>query len=442
VVACSRRWKVVLGLIVTLAAGCGGSSGSNTGGNSGGAGSTTVSLSFTGGTPIAAATQIGSGPFTAVTSPSSSVTVSLSSGTTNFAVAYVCPPYTLSGTTFQGQQTQTTFQREFVLEGTVADGTAFERSCAAPFITQTQTQTGTLSGTVDASAIPGTGMVWLEGGSGSYWTGSGIGGTVEEIDIPLPLGNDAVAAVASTFNGGASGISILAVRDLGDQTVPGVLNGGNSIVLTAADETTTQPIAYQNSPSGEAPDTSVTFVTAEGGQIFLQSSTSSSYPAVPSAMLNGSAHYTAQSVAGTVDASWVSFNQAWNNAGGPLTVVFPSLWTYSGPVAAALPVFDFTTYSGFTGTSGIARIASEGWQPETDIADSYQVTASANFQGGLETLGMPDLSGISGFLAAPASGATVSWSASINQNSAGAFAATPMNSSTQTVETAGQFAVP
>jgi hypothetical protein len=217
-------------------------------------------------------------------------------------------------------------------------------------------------------------------------------------------------------------------------------------MLSATDETTQQPITYQNSPSGYAPGTEVSFVTEEGGSIFLQSSTNSSYPAVPAAMLQGNAYYESVSIAGDVDATWVSFTRNWNSGGGPLTVIFPSVWTYSGPAAAALPVFNFSTYTGFTGTTGIARVVRETWGTGANTGSSYQVTASANFQDGAETVATPDLSGLSGFLAVPLSGTTVSWVAYINQNSAGAIAATPedtpTNSSTETVQDAGRFVVP
>jgi hypothetical protein len=426
----SRYLWIVLAVGVAQVAGCGGTIRLAGGGNGN---STTVTFTFTGATPTAAATEVGSGSFTAVTAVSNTVTLSVPEGTTDFAVAYLCPSYTLSGSTFE---------REYVFEATLEDGNAFEQSCAAPL--SAPSQTGTLSGTVDATAISGVNMVWLEGGTSSSWEGTGISGNVADVSAQLPVGSDEVAAVASqnTYSGDSVAITVVAVKDLGEQMVPGAANNGSPIVLTGADATTPQPVTYQNVPSSAAPGTSVIFMTEEGGLIALQSSTNSSYPAVPAAMLQGGAYYTALSLAGDVETSWVSFNQVWNTGGGPLTVVFPSPWSYSGPAAAALPVFDFSGYSGFSETAGVARVGVEHWEPEAGFADSYQVTASASFQDGVGTLVMPDLSSLSGFLAVPPSGATVSWEALISQNNAGAVGATPMNSSTETVQNAGNFAVP
>jgi len=420
---------LIVGVCAALVAGCGG--GASTSGSGSGP-PTTVTVSFQPASPVAVATQTGSGAFTMATVVSNTVTLSVPAGTTDFAVAYLCPSYTLSGTTFQ---------RQFVFEASVGDGTAFDQICANPAGLQLQTQNGTLSGTVDASAIPNANMVWLFGGSGG---GTGIGGSVEEVNAQLPLGTDDVVALASQneLSGNSFGITILAIKDLGEQAVPGTVGSGNPIVLGTADETTPQPITYRNVPSGGAPGTSVTFRTQEGGLIPLQSSTTSSYPAVPAAMLNGSTQYSALSIAGDLETSSVSFNRAWNGGGGPLTVVFPSPWSYSGPSAAALPAFDFSTYSGFTGTAGVTRVGTENWQPEAGLVNSYQLTASGSFEGAAGALALPNLSALSGFLADPASGTTVSWQASISQNSAGAIGATPLNSSTQTAQNAGQFVVP
>jgi hypothetical protein len=415
-------------LAFALLAGCGGSSRTSgyTGGNP-----TIVTFTFSGAVPAVVASRIGSGGFTQATLSSNVLTLSIPAGTIYFAVAFLCPSYTFLGNTFQ---------RQIVFEASVEDGTAFGQSCTTPPNVPTD-QTGTLSGTVDASAIPDVNMVWLSGGNGS---GTGFSGAVKNVSTQLPVGTTDVMALASenTYCGSTVGITVLAVKDLGEQTVPGVLNNGNPIVLTEADETTLQPISYKNAPSGGLVGTSVTFTTEEGGLVPLQSSTNTSYPAVPAAMLQGEAQYAALSVAGSVETSSVSYSEVWNNGGRPLTVVFPSAWTYPGPSAAALPVFDFSTYSAFTGTAGVTRVGRESWQTASGSKNTFQVTASAGFQGGADTVGMPDLSGLHGFLPVPPSGATVSWQASISKNNMGAIGATPVNSSTETVQSAGRFVVP
>ena len=304
---------------------------------------------------------------------------------------------------------------------------------------------GTLSGTVDASAIPDANVVWLF--DGTTGQGQGIGGTVADLSFQAPLGNADIVAMASqnTLSNGTLSQTILAVKDLGEQTVPIVLNGGNPIMLGEADYLTTQqPITYQNLPSGYEPDASVTFLTDGGGVIPLLpvlNTASSSYPAVPAAMLHGNARYEFSALAGDIPTNLVEFDML-SNSEGPVTIAFPSVWNYSGPSAAALPVFDFSSYAGFTRTSGVAYEGRASWQDPTNTLNSYQVAASATYLDGSETLSTPDLSGLSGFLTAPPSGSTVSWNASISKNSAGAFGSMPLNSSTQTVSSGGNFVVP
>ena len=122
-----------LGLAFLFLSGCGGSNG---GGGGGVGSSTTVSITFAGGTPAAVATQIGSGSFTAAT-PSGTITLTLPSGTTSFAVAYLC----------QGAESGETQAYQTVEEATIADGTSFTWRCFAPISTG---PTGTLSFDVDS----------------------------------------------------------------------------------------------------------------------------------------------------------------------------------------------------------------------------------------------------------------------------------------------------
>jgi len=72
----------------------------------------------------------------------------------------------------------------------------------------------------------------------------------------------------------------------------------------------------------------------------------------------------------------------------------------------------------------------------------YQVSATANYQGGSTTIAMPDLSGLAGFLTAPASGTQVVWAAAITRANVGAFQPLTVNMSASTVETVGVYTVP
>jgi hypothetical protein len=136
----SRIW--VLSVVSAfLLAGCGG--GSVTGGGGGGGGNpTTVTLNFSANSlPLVVAAKIGSGAFTAQTLTGSSLTLTLPTGTSNYAVAYLCP--TLGTAPY-------TSQLEYVWEASVTDGSPLNLNC--PYEVN---PTLNFTGSLDASAIPG-----------------------------------------------------------------------------------------------------------------------------------------------------------------------------------------------------------------------------------------------------------------------------------------------
>src|SRR6185437_14297378 len=111
------------GLMLLASAGCGG--------GSGGAGSTglpgpgdsnptVVTFKFNSGTPSAVAARVGSGAFTAQTLSAGALSLSIPSGTSNFAVAFVCT-LTLNGLAQIPEQ--------FVFEASTADGSSFNLPC-------------------------------------------------------------------------------------------------------------------------------------------------------------------------------------------------------------------------------------------------------------------------------------------------------------------------
>src|SRR5580698_9742594 len=127
-------------VVCLIVSGCGGSSSGTGGGGGGGNGGggntpTTVTVSFAG-TPSALATQVGSGAFTGATLTSGTLTLSIPSGTTNFAVAYICP---------DGGYIQ-----QVVYEASTLDGTSYSALYCASTATE---PTGTLTGSGDVSAI-------------------------------------------------------------------------------------------------------------------------------------------------------------------------------------------------------------------------------------------------------------------------------------------------
>jgi hypothetical protein len=253
-----------LALVLLLLSGCGGSAGGSGGsgggsggGNGGGGGTpTTVTFTITGATPTAVATQIGSGQFTAATLTSGKLTLSLPSGTANFAVAYVCPPYSSA---YTGVPLQTI---ENVYEASTLDGTSFSYGCPESLPTST---TGTLTGTVDDSAIPGASTLYL------FAQGASQRDEVEIVSaspfsLAVPTGTDRVLvlAVAETMSNGNQ--VAVAARNFNGVAVPGALNDGNTVVLGAADEVTQEAITYSGVPSGfNIPATTVTYLMA--GQV-------------------------------------------------------------------------------------------------------------------------------------------------------------------------------
>src|SRR5262245_2061271 len=137
---------------------------------------TTVNLGFSNGTPQAAAVQIGSGSFTTAPVQNGQVSLILPPGTTKYAVAYVCPPVTTIASTISG---------EFVIEATIQDGTSFTLSCGGP------PPTGSATGSVDASSVPGANNVLVTGSQG-FATFTGL---TSSFNVNLPAGTNDVAAV-------------------------------------------------------------------------------------------------------------------------------------------------------------------------------------------------------------------------------------------------------
>src|SRR5260370_38924494 len=90
-----RTWGttviVASSMLVVLVTGCAKSASSN------GVRGTTITVRFIGGTPLAVATQSGTGAFTGTT-PGNQGTVTLLAGTKKYAIAYALPLLTVMGT--------------------------------------------------------------------------------------------------------------------------------------------------------------------------------------------------------------------------------------------------------------------------------------------------------------------------------------------------------
>jgi hypothetical protein len=431
-----RSMVSVLGLV--LAAGCGGGSG---GGSTGGGGipPTTVTFSFIGSAPTTVAARIGSGAYEAQTLTSAELTLSIPNGTKDFAVAFVCPPWpqTVGGVQV-GKLTEQT-----VVQKTVSDGTSFTWSCLPQPATGS---TGTFTGSVDASALPGVSYMSIQAANATMMLGTNLNSLKSDFSFSAPAGSDRVEVLAYAQNPlGTSPVSssLMAAKTYDSQVVPGVLNGGNPVGLGSADQTTAQPITYQNVPSGyAAPTTHVLFGMGEqAGAFIVADGATSAYPLLPAGAVRNGDSYSLiatayqDSVLGLPIGPAVMVNTT-SKTGGPMTFSFPAPWTYSGPVPAALPSFDLT-YSGFAGNAGVNR---QGGLARTTLnggtnTNLFSVSTSASYQGGSTTIALPDLSGVSGFLPAPASGTTASWIAGVFQYDAS-------TATGSAVESSGTYTVP
>jgi hypothetical protein len=415
----------LLALTLVLIAGCGGSSGDG-GSNGGGATPTVVSFTFSSGTPTAVAAKIGSGSFTVQTLTGGKLSLSIPSGTSNFAVAYACT-----------SATSPPFQEVF--EASVADGSSFTLPCLLSLSTGA---IGTLTGNVDASAIPSANLLEVAVDNGSLEFNAGIPANTN-FSLNAPSGNDRVEVLAynNVPDGGTSVATLVAAKNFTNQTIPGALNGGSPVVLGAGDETSIQTIAYANVPTGySAPSTQVDFNMGGHGR-FPIATASTQYPLLPAGAISGSDFYeffsTATNSSKPSEQMIVTKDMA---NPGALSFTFPSPWSYAGPSPAALPSFTFS-YSGFSGNAGVYDTALLGWSTSGSLTQ-YLMIASSNYQGGATTMAFPDLSNVAGFPAPPPSGTGITWVAAVTQSSKGVSQPISSNATITTVANFGFYTVP
>lgn len=412
---CASIRVLILGGGLIFVAGCGGSSDGGSSGGSGGDSPTTVTFTVKGATPTAVATQIGSGSFTEATLVSGKLTLSLPSGTTSFAVAFVCPSTSL--TFLSPQQTE-----ENVIEATTLDGTSFTESCPTQ---PTAPATGTLTGSVDASAISGANIleVYAQNPQSAQNGPAGfpfpVLGSSGSFSVAAPLGTDRVLVLAydSVLSGDIESLGDLAAaKNFSSQLVPGALNGGNTVVLGAADATTLEPVTYTNVPSGYGgPTVLAGFEMSDGGVTLLGTSDTNGYPALPAGVEQSGDSYVFNATAHNTSNLGEQVRVITTSASaGPESFTFPTAWTYAGPAAAAWPSFN-VAYAGFAGKTGVTDAVVESWTTGATAANLVVVIATGNSLNGSTTLAVPDLSGLAGFLAAPASGTNLVWTAEISR---------------------------
>jgi len=430
-------------LVVAVIAGCGGNSSVTSEG-------TPITVAFAQPPPSAVATQIGNGAFTAASLSSDNVTgVVLPPGTTNYAVAYVCP-----------------LNSVLVLEASAQDGAEVTLACplALPF----PSGFGAATGSLNASAIAGATMVLVRA-PGFLEVNVGVS---EPFNISLPAGTDDVAFLVQDKNQ-----DLLALKIFHAQGIPGAINGGAPVVFGPGDVPVMQPLTAANVPAGfVSPLVSAEYQTVNGtvfnlaGFLFAPST----YAAVPAASTASGDGYIYIGIDSNPETSQtVETVQSTTSGGGPFTVALPAPWSFAGPSPATFPTFTFN-YSGFSGLPAINEQASIFWNQIASVragsknrvpsfvtsssgegatplqtnpaAGQITVTATANFQGGANTITIPDLSALPGFPSPAASGTQISWFAQILGGTAQQFPLSinspPLNSSIAMVGTAGTYTQP
>jgi|SRR5579863_1588025 len=385
----TRRWlRPVALLSIALLAGCGGGGGGGGGAtppNPPSAGGTPVSVTFSGTSmPTAVALAIGTGSFAAQTLSGGHLTFTLPQGTKTYQLAYHCPPYAAMGMA----------DDEYIIDANVSDGTSPVLSCYAP---AAGSNVSIAVNALGIGAASNAGVV-----AGGNWGGF-AGAASGTVNTTFPNGTYDVAALALD-----SGNNIVGVKFARNQTIPGILNGGNPIVLGATDQTTTSTMTVAGIPSGfnPTPAYNIAYVTANGTSFGLNRSSTSTYAVVPAAnQAAGDAYQFESNDADSATNQHVGAT-AYASTGGPVTVTLPAAWVYTGPAAAAYPSFTFA-YSGFTGLT-VTDHGSIFWQENPTTEAGIQLYVTPAYLGSGTTASIPNLATLTGFLAAAASGTHVS----------------------------------
>jgi hypothetical protein len=410
------------------------SGGSGTGGGSTGTGgsgnsATTVTITFYGSSmPLLVAAQTGSGALAAKTLSGNTLALSIPSGTSIYSVAYLCPAL---GT---GQSSS---QFEYLWEASVLDGTSVGLHCGYQ-----PSPTPTLSGSLDASAIPGVNSFQINAQTSNSFNGGYVyNGPTASFDVPAPAGGDRVLVLANTSQ--ADGPA--AAKNFDNQTVPGALNGGNTVVFGTADSTIPEQITYNNVPSGfSSPSTYVTLSMNGAAQVFnYGSNATSQYLALPASATETGDAYFLDANASNANLP-ISVNTETISSGGPVSFTFPHPWNHANPTPAALPNFAMD-YTGFSGKANVNQNAWISWKPQNVSSSglqNIQVETTANYQSGSTTLAIPDLSGLAGYFAPPSSGTRVEWNIWMQQQSWSLTAQSPLNGTLNDVSDSGQYTVP
>jgi hypothetical protein len=366
------------------------------------------------GTVAAVAVQTQTGSFVPASPQNGQLTLLVPPGSSKYAFAYLC-----QNNVFGAELD------EFVVELTTQDATSLRADCFGNLFMNApdtpSTNLGTLTGTIDASALTagltnpsvritgGQGVSYLEKPSGFF-------------TAFLPPGDNDIALVAT----GNEGFGTTGVKIFRNQTVPGMLNGGATVTFSGNDAPVTQPILLNAPPGFITSLDEVDYTTANGTkfslQLFLPQEIETQALAIPPAAVQPGDFYSfgiraigdlATGVRGENGTSMVGVYQPGSAVNGLTTLNFPAPWTSSNPTSVG-PSTTFTfNYPGFPGIPILAQQAQTSFTTGTTV-NTITVVATANFQGQANTITLPDLSSMGqGFFKCCPSNSTVTWQASI-----------------------------
>ena len=379
---------------------------------------TPVTLTVNGATPMLAATQIAGGSWSALTMSGSTATFNVPSTSASYAVAVLCPAPIPSG-----------IQIEAVFEALASDTTSPTLYCP-PTTSVTMTVNFDLSavpGAVDAAVAVGTDI-------SAYWPGPTSAANVQ--NVVTGTQDIGVVAYGSTPTTAPYGVQIQRGVDVTGApiTVP---------AMSTSDETGSATIMVNGIPTGYSNSVSAYYVTAGGATIPINGNSVPNYALIAAGDTQSGDFYSVQSAA--VDGTGINVvEQAQSFASGTnLTLTLPAPVSYSGPSAAQYPTFE-ATYSGFTGSGTTGWIAALDWTGSSST-NGILVYATSGFLG-TNSVAIPNLSSVSGFIAPAASGTSVNWSVVAFQQSALYFAfdviATPSSETAQYAIAGGTYTEP
>jgi hypothetical protein len=380
--------RIALGFMAAMAlTSCGGDSSIGSGPTG-----TIITASFSGSTtPSAVAYQVGTnGTFQTLPLTAQSVSFTLPSGTDAYGFAYVCPTF-LDAYYYSNTS---------VLQATTADTTSLSVACPS--------QTGFVSATYNASAIPGATSVIMTALDYSTQTSqtSGSAGLAS-----IPGGTSDVALEALGVNG------VLAV-----QIQRGVsLSGTPSTTIafppmTAADDLgTSAPVNLTGVPSSATlSGFATTYNTSNGLSIVLPNALNgvpqTTYPTVPATQSQPGDFYLIQ--AGAQLSNQILTAELSTDTPTASTVALPSpLTSAPNPTPAAFPTFQANT-SGFTVPGTVVDSTWIQYQTTPSATSTFYnlyVYVTQSWLDTNTTFTVPDLSTLPVFAPAPPSGGEEFW---------------------------------